>query len=71
MLWFVVQHQHGAGNVAEEVVKDRTTDEVALPIHTAIETTGMRLSNLYFILNLLLWNLYVIRGQKKPVRIRI
>lgn len=42
MLWFVVEHLYGAGNVAEEVVQDCTTDDVALTIQTAIETTGMR-----------------------------
>ncbi|KAF3436567.1 hypothetical protein FNV43_RR23659 [Rhamnella rubrinervis] len=39
-----VKHQNGAGNVAEEVIKDCTSDEVtsdevALPIHRAMETT--------------------------------
>ncbi|XP_015891745.3 DUF724 domain-containing protein 2 isoform X2 [Ziziphus jujuba] len=34
-----VEHLYGAGNVAEEVVQDCTTDDVALTIQTAIETT--------------------------------
>ena len=54
-----MEHQNGVGNVAEEIIKDCTSDEVtsdevALPIQRAMETTGMRSYNLGFFSSLLL-----------------